>query len=73
MEDIDLNDADEEIISALEQGRNLPANLADDLGYSRQYIQNRLTRLREHGIVDNIGRGVYELAEDPRDQTESPT
>ncbi|MFC7176982.1 winged helix-turn-helix transcriptional regulator [Halosegnis marinus] len=64
MGNIDLNDADKKIIAALREGRNLPANLADELGYSRQYIQNRLTRLREHGIVDNIGRGVYELAEE---------
>lgn len=66
MNDLELNEADRQILSALEQGRNLPANLADELGYSRQYIQNRLTRLREHGVVNNIGRGVYELTEDPR-------
>jgi len=65
MGNIDLNDADQEIISALQDGRNVPANLADELGYSRQYIQNRLKRLREHGIVQNIGRGVYELIEAP--------
>lgn len=64
---IDLNDADRGIIDSLREGRNVPANLADDLGYSRQYIQNRITRLREHGIVKNIGRGVYELAEDPEE------
>lgn len=63
MADIELNEADLELISALQEGRNVPANLADDTGYSRQYVQNRLTRLREHGIVRNIGRGVYELAE----------
>jgi len=65
MGNIDLNDADKEIISALQEGRNVPANLAEELGYSRQYIQNRLKRLREHGIVQNIGRGVYEIAEEP--------
>lgn len=64
MTDIDLNEADLELISALQEGRNVPANLADDIGYSRQYVQNRLTRLREHGIVRNIGRGVYELTGD---------
>lgn len=63
MADIDLNGADLEIIEALREGRNVPANLADELDYSRQYVQNRITRLREHGIVRNIGRGVYELVE----------
>lgn len=66
MPDIPLNEADREILDALYNGRNVPANLAEELGYSRQYIQNRLKRLREHGIVKNIGRGVYEIAEDPR-------
>lgn len=69
MGDIDLNEADQEIISALEKGRNVPANLADELDYSRQYVQNRLTRLREHGIVKNIGRGVYELIQNPKNNT----
>ncbi|MFB6198959.1 MAG: winged helix-turn-helix transcriptional regulator, partial [Halobacteriaceae archaeon] len=68
MVDIDLNDADRAIIQSLSEGRNVPANLADDLGYSRQYIQNRIRRLREHGIVNNVGRGVYELVEDPREK-----
>lgn len=64
MAEIDLNEADVEILLALRKGRNVPANLADDLGYSRQYVQNRLTRLREHDIVRNIGRGVYELVDE---------
>lgn len=64
MAEIDLNEADIEILSALQEGRNVPANLADDLGYSRQYVQNRLKRLREHDLVRNIGRGVYEIVDD---------
>ena len=75
MADIPLNEADEKIIDTLQEGRNVPANLADELGYSRQYIQNRIKRLREHGIVKNVGRGVYELVDDPRDEnpSDSPT
>lgn len=64
MADIEFNEADERIFEALEDGRNVPANLADELGYSRQYVQNRIKRLREHGFVSNIGRGVYELVEE---------
>lgn len=61
MADIPLNDADRAIIDALREGRNVAANIAVDADYSRQYITERLTRLREHGVVINIGKGVYEL------------
>lgn len=71
MEDIDLNDADRQILGELTTGRNVPANLADELGYSRQYIQNRIQRLREHGLVNNVGRGVYELTDNGRNRYDS--
>jgi predicted transcriptional regulator len=64
MADIRLNETDQRIIEQLRDGRNVPANLADELNFSRQYIQQRLQRMEEHGIVSNIGRGVYELTED---------
>ena len=67
MADIELNEADGKILNLLAEGRNVPANIADELDYSRQYVQNRITRLREHGYVTNVGRGVYELVEDPRE------
>lgn len=62
----ELNDADELIIDHLQAGRNLPQNIANDLGYSRQYIQNRLQMLRAADYVQNIGGGLYELVHDPR-------
>lgn len=65
----ELNDADEAILDALTEGREeghpwgrqLPKNLADDLDYSRQYIQNRLQILSAGGFVRNIGGGLYEV------------
>lgn len=63
MATIALNTADRAIINALREGRNVPANLAKDTEYSRQYVYDRLKRLREHGVVANIGNGVYELVE----------
>lgn len=66
MPEIRLNETDEDIISLLHNGRNVPANLADELDLSRQYVQQRLKRMEEHGLIKNIGRGVYELVEDPR-------
>ena len=64
MADIPLNDADESIIKELRKGRNIPANIAETTGYDRQYINQRLRRLKEHGVVINVGRGVYELVPD---------
>lgn len=61
--DIHTNDADEAVIEALRGGRNLPANIAEETGYSRQYLNQRLRRLEEHGIVENRGHGLYELVE----------
>ena len=61
MADINLNAADQVIVEMLREGRNIGANIASESGYSRQYISQRLRRLREHGIVVNIGNGVYEL------------
>jgi len=61
MVDVDLNPADQAVIDVLEDGRNIAANIADETGYERQYISSRLKRLAEHGVVVNIGKGVYEL------------
>lgn len=63
----ELNTADKEILDKLHEGRNLPQNIARDLGYSRQYIYNRLRTLQEKGYVENIGGGLYELQQDPRE------
>lgn len=63
MANIQLNDADEAILESLQVGRNVPANIAEDTGYTRQYVYDRLKRLAEHEKVTNIGNGVYELNE----------
>ena len=67
MADISLSETDDRIIEILQEGRNVPANIAEELDFSRGYIQQRLKRLEEHGYVTNIGRGVYELIDDPRE------
>ena len=66
----DLNDADEMILDELAVGRNLPQNLADKLGYSRQYVQNRLQMLKAADYVKNVGGGLYELVDDPRNDVD---
>jgi hypothetical protein len=62
----ELNDADEAILERLLKGRNTPQNLADGLGYSRQYIQNRLQMLKAADHVVNRGGGLYEITPDGR-------
>lgn len=66
MPQIQLSDTDEDILTILEEGRNAPSNIANRLDFTRQYVQRRLQRLEEHGYVQNIGSGVYELVDDPR-------
>ncbi|WP_197052460.1 hypothetical protein [Halobellus rufus] len=67
----ELNDADERILDLLASGRNLPQNLARELDYSRQYVQNRLQMLKAADYVENVGGGLYELVDDPRDDDEA--
>ncbi|GGN84442.1 hypothetical protein EGH26_00040 [Halomicroarcula pellucida] len=64
----ELNDADEQILKLLLEGRNLPQNLADELGYSRQYIQNRLQMLKAADYASNLGGGLYEITDDGREE-----
>jgi DNA-binding Lrp family transcriptional regulator len=66
MPPIQLSDTDQEILEILEEGRNAPLNIANRLDFTRQYVQRRLKRLEEHGHVQNIGSGVYEITDDPR-------
>lgn len=62
MVDIRLNDADEAILSELQEGRATAAYLETQIDWSREYITQRLKRLEEHGIVDNLeGTGLYSL------------
>jgi len=68
----ELNDADERILDTLAGGRNLPQNIARELDYSRQYVQNRLQMLKAADYVENVGGGRYELVDDPRADT-APT
>lgn len=68
MADLHLNAADRAVLEELQLGRNVPANIADSTGYSKQYIRERISRLEEHGVVENVGRGVYELVDDPLEE-----
>lgn len=66
MEEIDLNPTDKTILEMLTEGRCSPSYIAEKSGYSRQNITNRLVRLVEHGYVEKLHPGLYELEKDPR-------
>jgi Mn-dependent DtxR family transcriptional regulator len=69
MGEISLNPTDEAVVELLSEGRATPSYLAEETEYSRQNVTNRLKRLQEHGYVEKIHKGLYELNEDPRDET----
>ena len=66
--DDDLSDTDQEVLAVLDDGRVTAQYLADQLGISRQYASDRLTRFHEHDIVERVAPALYELvpANDPR-------
>ncbi|XGI82756.1 winged helix-turn-helix domain-containing protein [Halorutilales archaeon Cl-col2-1] len=66
MGEIDLNQTDRRILDMLSEGRCTPNYIADELDLSRQHITNRLRRLEEHGLIEKVHRGLYELVDDPR-------
>jgi|AntDeeMinimDraft_4_1070355.scaffolds.fasta_scaffold10379_3 predicted transcriptional regulator len=68
---LDLKEIDDQILDLLAEGRNVPSNLADELDVTRQYIQQRLKLLEAADYVQNIGRGVYEVIEDPRNESDT--
>lgn len=70
MKDISLNPTDKKILDLLKKGRCTPSYVAQQTDYSRGNIQNRLLRLVEHNYVRQLGGGLYELIEDPREDVE---
>lgn len=67
LEEEDLSPADRAVLDLLSEGRVTAPFVADETGYSLQYVRDRLSRLVEHGNVEKIYEGLYELVEDPRD------
>lgn len=74
-----LNDVDKKLLDYLAEDRSTPkllrSRLKADPEYendtpSAAYINQRLRRLEEHDHLRNLeGTGVYELADDPREET----
>jgi DNA-binding IclR family transcriptional regulator len=67
---VDLYPVDEAVIEQLaDECQSVPARLAEQTGYDRQYVQKRLKRLTELGYVENLNHGLYRLTDDPREAT----
>jgi DNA-binding IclR family transcriptional regulator len=62
----DLSDTDNRILEQLQEGRVTPQYLADQLDISRPYASDKLRRFVEHGHVERLASGLYELKNDPR-------
>lgn len=67
LDEADLAPADEALLDLLRDGRITAPFAADETGYSLQYVRERLTRLVEHGNVEKVHEGLYELVADPRE------
>lgn len=62
----ELGPADKALLDLLQEGRITAPYAADETGYSKQYLRDRLRRLVEHDIVTKVYEGLYELNTDPR-------
>jgi predicted transcriptional regulator len=52
---------DQLILEELQDGRNLGANIAEEIDRHRKTVTKRLNQLEDYELVENIGRGVYEI------------
>jgi hypothetical protein len=63
----DLTDTDKKILEQLQEGRVTPQYLVSQLEISRTYASDKLRRLLEHGHVERLASGLYEIKDDPRE------
>lgn len=60
-----LTYTDRAILEMLREGRVTAPFVAEQQDKSLEYVRSRLVRFMEHGHVDRIHDGLYELVEDP--------
>ncbi|WP_277521347.1 MarR family transcriptional regulator [Natrinema salsiterrestre] len=70
LDEEDLGPADEKLLDMLNEGRVTAPFVAEETGYSLQYVRDRLGRLVEHGNAVKVYEGLYELVDDPREEVE---
>lgn len=72
------SEKDEQVLEALKTGRNdgnpwgraNPRWLIDETGLSKSNVEFCLRSLSDAGWVKRVARGLYELVEDPREDTD---
>jgi hypothetical protein len=68
----DLAPVDEAVLDMLQDGRVTAPFVGEETDYNVQYVRDRLTRMVEHGNARKAYEGLYELVEDPREDTGTP-
>lgn len=66
-----LSPSDEDILDVLQGGRGTAPYIAHEIDSSNGHVRNRLRRLEEHGHVERVYEGLYELVDDPREEGEN--
>lgn len=61
----DLSPAGREALKMLREGRVTAPFVADETGYSTQYIREELNELVKHSHAVKVYDGLYELVDDP--------
>jgi DNA-binding Lrp family transcriptional regulator len=67
MDESDLDDLHRAILDELQKGRITPSYVAEQTGESRQLMSSRLRDLVMGGHARKVHKGLYELADDPRE------
>lgn len=62
IDESDFTDTELGILDMLEEGRCTPAYIAEELDVSQEYVRDRLRDLKRLGLVEQVHRGLYELA-----------
>lgn len=66
-----LTETDEQIVGLLAEGRVTAPYAADTIDASQEYVRSRLRRLVEHGHARKVYTGLYELVDDPREDSDA--
>jgi len=70
MQEDDLDNLHHAILDELHEGRITPSYVAKKTGESRQLISSRLRDLVMADHVQKIHKGLYELVDDPRKESD---
>lgn len=79
-ENYEPSDNDEKILAALKEGRESgypwgranPRYLVEETSLDKGNVEFSLRSLRAAGWIRRVARGLYEFAEDPREEGDQP-